>query len=66
LEQLSCHEPCPSSKQANNRSIAALKRCAHDFRDQQVTCGDGAGISYLESADNYEYNTLAIGKVIAD
>jgi hypothetical protein len=49
--------PCPSSKQAVNRSIAALKRRAHDFMgqpqtssDQQMT-SDNAGPSYLEEAD---------------
>jgi hypothetical protein len=57
--------PCPSSKQANNRSTAALKRHACDFGDQQTTGNDNAGLSYLESVDNYKYDMLAIGRMIA-
>jgi hypothetical protein len=56
--------PCPSAKQANNGSIAVLKRHTHDFRDQQMTGDDDTGISYLESVDNYEYDMLAIGRMI--
>jgi hypothetical protein len=56
---------CPPSNQAEDGSIAALKRCAHDFMCQQMTRDDsGSGISYLESTDNYEYDTLAIGQMI--
>jgi hypothetical protein len=44
--------------------IAALKRCARDFADQQMT-SDDAGLSYLESMDAYEYDSLAIGRLIA-
>jgi hypothetical protein len=56
--------PCPSSKQVNDSSVAALKRHACDFGDQQTTGDDDAGISYLESMDNYEYDMLAIGRMI--
>jgi hypothetical protein len=63
--------PCPSSKQAVNGSIVALKRRAHDFMgqqrsdgDQQMTHDDDAGLSYLESVDKYKYNTLAVGWMI--
>jgi hypothetical protein len=55
--------PCPSPKQAGSNKIAALKRHACDFMGQQRTDGN-AGLSYLESADNYKYNTLAIGRLI--
>jgi hypothetical protein len=47
----------PPSKQVEDGSIAALKRHAHNFTYQQMT-------SYLENADTYEYNTLAIGWMI--
>jgi hypothetical protein len=64
--------PCPSSKQAVDGSIAALKRHAHDFMGQPRTSGeqqktedDDAGLSYLESTEKYEYDTLAIGRMIA-
>jgi hypothetical protein len=63
--------PCPSSKQAVDGSIVALKRRARDFMgqprsigDQQTTCDDDTGPSYLENADKYEYDTLAIGRMI--
>jgi hypothetical protein len=63
--------PCPSSKQAVDGSVAALKRCAYDFMgqprssgDQQMTCDDDAGPSYLENADKYEYDMLAISRMI--
>jgi hypothetical protein len=63
--------PCPSSKQAVDGSIAALKRRARDFMgqpqpssDQQKTDND-TGLSYLESAEAYEYDTLAVGWMIA-
>jgi hypothetical protein len=55
--------PCPPSNIAENGSIAALKRHAHDFVHQQAT-RDDAGLSYLESADTYEYDTLAIRRMI--
>jgi hypothetical protein len=64
--------PCPSSKQAVNGSVAALKRRAHDFMgqprssgDQQTTCNDDTGLSYLENAEKNEYDTLVIGRMIA-
>jgi hypothetical protein len=63
-------QPCPSSKQAVDRSIAALKRRACDFMGQPRSSGeqqktdDDAGLSYLESAEAYEYNTLTIGQMI--
>jgi hypothetical protein len=56
--------PCPSPKQTGSNKIVALKRCAHDFMGQQRT-DDDAGLSYLESVDIYEYDTLAIGRMIA-
>jgi hypothetical protein len=55
--------PCPPSNIAENGSIATLKRRAHDFAHQHMTCDDGQ-ISYLESADNYEHDTLAIRRMI--
>jgi hypothetical protein len=33
--------------------------------DQQTTRDDNAGLSYLENADKYEYDTLVIGRMIA-
>jgi hypothetical protein len=56
--------PEPSSVQAKDGSIAALKRCTHDFTHTQMT-NDDAGLSYLESADTYEYDMLAIRRMIA-
>jgi hypothetical protein len=63
--------PCPSSKQAVDGSVAALKRRTHDFMgqprssgDQQKTEDDDTGLSYLENVDKYEYDMLAIGKMI--
>jgi hypothetical protein len=56
--------PCPSPKQAGSDKVVALKRCAPDFMGQCRT-DDNAGLSYLESADNYKYDTLAIGRMIA-
>jgi hypothetical protein len=64
-------QPCPSSKQAVNGSIMALKRRARDFMGQPQSSGeqqktdDDAGLSYLESAEAYKYNTLAVGRMIA-
>jgi hypothetical protein len=55
--------PCPSPKQAGSDKIAALKRRACDFMGQPRT-DDNAGLSYLESVDTYEYDTLAIGRMI--
>jgi hypothetical protein len=63
-------QPCPSSKQAVDGSITALKRRTCDFMGQPRTSGeqqktdDDAGLSYLESAEAYEYNTLAVGWMI--
>jgi hypothetical protein len=61
--QLVTNPPCPSSKQAVNGSKAALKRRTCTFGDQQTT-GDNAGLSYLENADKYEYDMLAIRRMI--
>jgi hypothetical protein len=55
--------PCPSPKQTSKDKIAALKRRAYDFMGQHRT-DDDAGLSYLESVDAYEYNMLAIGRLI--
>jgi hypothetical protein len=55
--------PCPLLNAAEKRSIAALKRRAHDFMGQQRT-DDDAELSYLESTDNYKYDTLAVGRMI--
>jgi hypothetical protein len=54
---------CPSLEQAEDGSVAALKRCAHDFADQQMT-SDKAGLSYLESVDINNYDSLAIRRLI--
>jgi hypothetical protein len=54
---------CPPSIKAEDSSIAALKRHAHEFVHQQMTRDDGQ-ISYLESADAYEYDMLVIGRMI--
>jgi hypothetical protein len=56
--------PCPSSKQTTHDKIAALKRRAQESGDQQMT-NDDAGPSYLENADTYEHDMLAIGRMIA-
>jgi hypothetical protein len=56
--------PCPSSNEAEDGSIAALKRRAHDFAHQQTTCDDGQ-ISYLESVEAHDYNTLMIVQMLA-
>jgi hypothetical protein len=56
--------PCPPPKQTGNDKITALKRHACDFMGQQRT-NDNAGLSYLESAEAYNYDTLAIGRLIA-
>jgi hypothetical protein len=56
--------PCPPHKQTNEDKIAALKRRACDFMGQPRT-DDDAGLSYLESAEAYDYNTLAVGRMIA-
>jgi hypothetical protein len=55
--------PCPSPKQARGNKVAALKRHPHDFMGQQRS-DDDAGLSYLESADKYKYDMLAIGRMI--
>jgi hypothetical protein len=63
--------PCPSSKQAVDGSVAALKRHTRDFMGQLQSSGDqqktddDAELSYLESAETYKYDTLAIGRMIA-
>jgi hypothetical protein len=58
--------PCPPSNQAEDGSIATLQRHTHDFVCQQTTYDGGSGICYLESADSYKYDTLAIGRMITD
>jgi hypothetical protein len=58
--------PCPSLKWVNDGRSAALKRCACDFKDQQTTLGDDSRMSYLESVETDNYNTLAIGRIIVD
>jgi hypothetical protein len=55
---------CPPSIKAEDGSIAALKRHAHDFTCQQMTHDDG-WISYLESVEAHEYDTLMIVKMLA-
>jgi hypothetical protein len=55
---------CPSPEQAENDQVADLKRRTWHYADQRLTSDDTAGLSYLESADAYEYNTLAIGRLI--
>jgi hypothetical protein len=57
---------CPPSNVAEDGSIVALKRCAHDFKSQQTTLGDDSRMSYLESVDSNNYNMLAIGRMIVD
>jgi hypothetical protein len=57
--------PCPSRKQTGTDKIAALKRRARDFMGQQRSSDDDVQTSYLESVDNYKYDTLAIARLIA-
>jgi hypothetical protein len=63
-------QPCPSSKQAVDGSVATLKRRTRDFMGQPWTSGeqqktdDNAGLSYLESAEAYEYDTAAVRRMI--
>jgi hypothetical protein len=56
--------PCPSCKQTDTNKINALKRRTHDFMGQQRSSDDDVQISYLESADTYKYDTLAISRLI--
>jgi hypothetical protein len=56
--------PCSSHKQTDAEKINALKRHAHDFMSQRSSDND-VQTSYLESADTYEYDTLAIARLIA-
>jgi hypothetical protein len=67
----SCHESAlPLLKAGSDRSVVALKRHACDFMGQPRTSGDqqmtndDAGPSYLEEVDKYEYDTLAISRMI--
>jgi hypothetical protein len=55
---------CPPSNVAENGSIATLKRRACDFMDQQMSCDDGR-ISYLEVAEEYDYDTLTLARMLA-
>jgi hypothetical protein len=56
--------PCPPSNAADDRSIATLKRHACDFVHQQMTHDDGQ-ISYLEVAEEHDYDTLALAQMLA-
>jgi hypothetical protein len=56
--------PCPSRKQTDENKINTLKRRARDFMGQQRSSDDDVQTSYLESADNYKYDTLAIARLI--
>jgi hypothetical protein len=56
--------PCPSCKQTNADKINALKRCTRDFMGKPRSSNDDVQTSYLESVDNYEYDTLAIARLI--
>jgi hypothetical protein len=56
--------PCPSRKQTSEDKIAAWKRRAHDFMGQQRSSDNDVQTSYLESVDNYEYDMLAIARLI--
>jgi hypothetical protein len=52
--------PCPHSNKAEDRSIMALKRCAHDFACQQMTHD-----SYDDDQeDEYYRDLLAISQMI--
>jgi hypothetical protein len=55
---------CPLSNTAEDGSIAALKRCAHDFADQQMS-RDDERISYLEIAEEHDYDTLTLARMLA-
>jgi hypothetical protein len=57
--------PCPSRKQTDADKINALKRRTRDFMGQQRSSDNDVQTSYLESADNYKYDTLAIARLIA-
>jgi uncharacterized protein YggE len=57
--------PGPPSVQTTHKKINALKRRARDFMSQQRSSDDDVQTSYLESMDNYKYNTLAIARLIA-
>jgi hypothetical protein len=56
--------PCPSRKQKDADKINALKRHTHDFMGQSRSSDDDVQTSYLESADSYKYDTLAIARLI--
>jgi hypothetical protein len=58
-------QPCPSCKQTNADKINALKRRTRDFMGQPRSSDDDVQTSYLESTDNYEYDMLAIARLIA-
>jgi hypothetical protein len=55
--------PCPSMEQAENDKVVDLKRHAQQYANQQMT-SDNTGLSYLESADIYKYDMLAIRRMI--
>jgi hypothetical protein len=55
--------PCPSHKQTSKDKIVALKRRARDFMGQDRSTDDDD--SYLMHADTYEYDTLAVVRMIA-
>jgi hypothetical protein len=56
--------PSPPPKQTGSDKIAALKRRTRDFMGQPRS-SDDVGLSYLESAEDYEYDTLAVRRMIA-
>jgi hypothetical protein len=56
--------PCPSHKQTDADKINTLKRRARDFMGQQRSNDNDVQTSYLESADTYEYDMLAIARLI--
>jgi hypothetical protein len=57
------NRPWPSCKQTKEDKIAALKRHTRDFTDQRRT-NDDTGLTYLESTEDYKYNTLAVGRMV--
>jgi hypothetical protein len=55
---------CPPSNTAENGSIATLKRRARDFANQQTT-RDDRRISYLGIAEEHNYDTLMLARMLA-
>jgi hypothetical protein len=54
----------PPSNTAEDGSIATLKRHTRDFADQQTSCDDER-ISYLEIAEEHNYDTLTLARMLA-